>query len=155
MFWLLVIGIVFIGLVFILAEILFVPGGILGIVGGLLLFYAIYLPYGAGYGIEAHINVIAILVVLSLSLFLMVRSNTWNRIKLSKSIDSTVAKNVRDSINIGDIGICVSRLVPMGKARFGDIHAEVKSYSAFVDQGTEIEVVEIKNDKIIVKPLKN
>jgi membrane-bound ClpP family serine protease len=155
MFWLLVIGIVFIGLVFILAEILFVPGGILGIVGGLLLFYAIYLPYGAGYGIEAHINVIAILVVLSLSLFLMVRSNTWNRIKLSKSIDSTVAKNVSDSINIGDIGICVSRLVPMGKARFGDIHAEVKSYSTFVDQGTEIEVVEIKNDKIIVKPLKN
>jgi membrane-bound ClpP family serine protease len=155
MFWLLVIGIVFIGLVFILAEILFVPGGILGIVGGLLLFYAIYLPYGAGYGIEAHINVIAILVALSLSLFLMVRSNTWNRIKLSKSIDSTVAKNVSDSINIGDIGICVSRLVPMGKARFGDIHAEVKSYSTFVDQGTEIEVVEIKNDKIIVKPLKN
>lgn len=154
MFWLLVIGIVFIGIVFILAEILFVPGGILGIVGGLLLFYAIYLPYGAGFGIEAHINVIAILAVLSLSLYLMVRSNTWNRIKLSKSIDSTVKKNVSDSINIGDIGICVSRLVPMGKARFGDIHAEVKSYSTFVDQGTKIEVVEIKNDQIIVKPLK-
>jgi len=154
MFWLLVIGIVSIGIVFILAEILFVPGGILGIVGGLLLFYAIYLPYGEGFGIEAHINVIAILAVLSLSLYLMVRSNTWNKIKLSKSIDSTVKKNVSDSINLGDIGICVSRLVPMGKARFGDIHAEVKSYSTFVDQGTEIEVVEIKNDKIIVKPLK-
>jgi len=70
MFWLLVAGIVLIGLIFILAEILFVPGGVLGIVGGLLLLYAIYMPYGAGYGMEAHINVVAILFALSISLYI-------------------------------------------------------------------------------------
>jgi len=153
MFWLLVAGIVLIGLVFILAEILFVPGGILGIVGGFLLLYAIYMPYGAGYGMEAHINVVAILFALSISLYIMIRSNTWNKIKLSKSSDSRIKKNAADSIKVGDAGVCISRLSPMGKARFGDLHAEVKSYSEFVDQGTEIEVVEIKKDKIIVKPL--
>ncbi len=154
MFWMLVVGIVLIGLVFILAEILFVPGGVLGIVGGFLLIYAIYLPYGAGYGIEAHINVVVILLLLASSLYIMIRSNTWNKIKLSKSSDSKIEKNVRDSIKVGDIGICISRLSPMGKARFGNSHAEVKSYSAFVDQGSRIEVVEIVNDKIIVKSLK-
>jgi len=153
MFWLLVAGIVLIGLVFILAEILFVPGGILGIVGGLLLLYAIYMPYGAGYEMEAHINVVVILLALSVSLYIMIRSNTWNRIKLSKSSDSRIKKNAADSIKIGDAGVCVSRLSPMGKVRFGEMHAEVKSYSEFVDQGTEVEVIEIKKDKIIVKPL--
>ncbi len=153
MFWLLVIGIVVIGLVFILAEILFVPGGILGVVGGLLLVYAIYMPYSSGYQMEAHINVLGILFALSISLYIMIRSNTWSKIKLSKSSDSKVKKNAVESIAVGDKGICISRLSPMGKARFNDIHAEVKSYSTFIDQATEIEVVEIVNDKIIVKPL--
>jgi len=83
----------------------------------------------------------------------MIRSNTWNKIKLSKSSDSRIKKNVSDSIKVGEIGVCISRLSPMGKARFGDLHAEVKSYSKFIDQGTEVEVVEINKDKIIVKPL--
>jgi membrane-bound ClpP family serine protease len=131
-----------------------VPGGILGVIGGLLLIYAIYLPYSQGFVLAAHINVLLIVLSLAGSLFYAIRSNTWKKLSLSKSIDSKVREDYSTQVKVGDKGQAVSRLTPMGKARFDNLHLEVKSYTGFVDQGTEIEIVEIEQDRIIVKPLK-
>ena len=153
MFWLLIIGIVVIGVLFILAEVLFVPGGILGIVGALLLIYAIYLPYGEGFTIAAHINTAAIVLVLAASLFASVKSGTWNRMALKADISSKARDNFSTNIKVGDRGVSISRLTPIGKARFGNSYIEVKSYTGFVDQHTKIEVIDIEKDKVIVKPI--
>lgn len=154
MFWLLIGGIVFIGLLFVIAEVLFVPGGILGIVGGLMLVFAIYLPYYYHLGIGAHINTLVILAILTLGLFLSIKNKTWKRLELSTDVSSKVRKQMDELVKVGDKGISLSRLTPMGKARFGEQTLEVKSYSGFVDPQTEIEIIEISKDKIIVKPIK-
>ncbi len=153
MFWLLIVGIVVIGLIFIIAEVLVVPGGILGVVGGLLLVYAIYLPYSQGFTIGAHINLAAIILVLALSLFTSVKSGTWNKLALKANIDSKSREYFDTNVSVGDKGISISRLTPIGKARFADNNIEVKSFVGFVDQNTEIEIIDIEKDKVIVKPL--
>lgn len=154
MFWFLIAGIVFIGLLFVIAEVLFVPGGILGIAGGLMLVFAIYLPYYYDLGIGAHINTLVVLAIFALGLFLSIKNKTWKRLELSTNVSSKVRKQMDELVSVGDIGISISRLTPMGKARFGDQSLEVKSYSGFVDPQTEIEIIEIFKDKIIVKPIK-
>lgn len=155
MFWLLIAGIVFIGLLFVIAEVLFVPGGILGIVGGLMLVFAIYLPYYYDLGIGAHINTLVVLAILTLGLFLSIKNKTWKRLELSTDVSSKVRKQMDELVQVGDKGTSLSRLTPMGKARFGEQTLEVKSYSGFVDPQTEIEIIEISKDKIIVKPIKS
>lgn len=153
MFWLLIVGIVVIGLIFIIAEVLVVPGGILGVIGGLLLVYAIYLPYAEGFTIGGHINLAVIILVLALSLFGSIKSGTWSRLALKANIDSKAREYFDANVNVGDRGTSISRLTPIGKARFEDNIIEVKSFVGFVDQNTEIEIIDIEKDKVIVKPL--
>ncbi len=153
MFWFLIAGIVLIGMLFVIAEVLFVPGGILGIIGGMMLIFSIYLPYSYGMGMSAHINTIAILFVLTLGLFISVKSKTWRRLELSTDVSSKVRQQVDELVSVGDIGVSISRLTPMGKARFGEMTIEVKSYTGFIDPKTELEIIDIIKDKVIVKPI--
>ena len=153
MFWFLIIGIVAIALAFIIAEVLFVPGGILGILGGLLLIYAIYLPYNEGYTTEANINTFIIFSILTISLFTIIKQKAWRRVELKNSIDSSVKEDYRDVINIGDKGITISRLTPLGTIRIGNKTLEGKSDIGFLDPKTEIEIINIDRNEIIVKPL--
>jgi len=153
MFWILIIGLVVIALAFIIAEVLFVPGGILGILGGLLLIYAIYLPYSEGYTIEAHINTFLIFSILTIALFTIIKQKSWRRVELKNSIDSSVKEDYRETINIGDKGITISRLTPLGTIRIGSKTLEGKSDTGFLDPKTEIEIISTDRNEIIVKPL--
>ncbi len=152
MFWLLIAGIVLIGLVFIIAEVLFMPGGILGVVGGFLVIFAMYLPYYHHLGRAANISLVIILLVLVITLFTSIKTKTWRHLELSTDITSKVRRS--NTVKIGDEGQSVSRLAPMGKAKFNNKFVEVKSFSGFIDPHTDIEIVDIIKNKIIVKPLK-
>lgn len=151
MFWILVAGILLIGFLFILAEILFVPGGVLGVLGILILLYGIYLPYGEGETTGANITLAITLTLLSVSLFLAIRARTWRKVQLDKSIDSKVQKFNAEKFKPGDKGVSVSRLNPMGTVRFGDVYVEASAFDGFIDEGVEVEIMKISKDKIIVK----
>lgn len=154
MFWILVAGILLIGFLFILAEILFVPGGVLGAVGGIVLLYGIYLPYGEGEIIGGHITLALTLLILIVSLYMAIRSKTWKKVQLDTSIDSKVMNFEESEFKIGEQGIATSRLNPMGTVRFGDAYAEVSTFGGFTDEGTKVEIMKISQDKIIVKEIK-
>lgn len=153
MFWILVIGIILIGFLFILAEVLFVPGGLLGAIGGIVLLYGIYLPYSVGETTGGHITLAATLVLLTLSLFMAIRSQTWKKIQLDRVIDSNVKNNDIDKLSVGDQGIAISRLNPMGTARFDKHSVEVSSFDNFTDEGKKVEIIKIEKNKIIVKQI--
>ena len=153
MFWFLIFGIVALALVFVIAEVLFVPGGILGIFGGLLLIYAIYLPYNEGYTTGAHINAFIIFAVLTAALFTIIKQKSWRRVELKNSIDSSVKEDYRSTLNIGDRGITISRLTPLGTIRINNKTLEGKSDIGFIDPKTEIEIISIERNEILVKPL--
>lgn len=147
-----IITLILVGLVLIFAEILLIPGvGVAGILGLLSMggscFYAFY-EFGnvTGYIVTA-VNVV---LLVALSIWVL-RAKTWKRMSLETSIDS---KAVESSVlAVGDRGKTLTRLAPMGSARFGDFVVEVKAVEGMLDPNIEVEVVLIEDNRIYVKPL--
>jgi len=54
-------------------------------------------------------------------------------------------------VNVGDVGEVVSILRPTGKARFGDAIVDVVAEGDFLDKGTNIEIIEIFGNRVVVK----
>jgi membrane-bound ClpP family serine protease len=54
-------------------------------------------------------------------------------------------------ISIGEEGITITRLNPMGKVKIGDKVYEAHSIDGFVDPHEKIEVTQIEKNKLIIK----
>jgi membrane-bound ClpP family serine protease len=72
---------------------------------------------------------------------------------LNSKIDGKVEAVDEDKIKVGDIGKAIGRLAPMGKAKISGVVVEVQSTGSFIDHNTEIKVLKIHTNKIIVEPL--
>ena len=144
---------ILVGLVLILAEILLIPGvGVAGILGLLSMggscFYAFH-EMGTTTGII--ITVINALLIVGLTVWVL-RAKTWKRFTLDTNIDSKAFSLEGAKIAIGDRGRTITRLAPMGTARFGEDTYEVKALEGMVDPGTDVEIVLIEDNKIYVEP---
>ena len=144
---------ILVGLVLIFAEILLIPGvGVAGILGRLSMggscFYAFH-EMGTTTGII--ITVINALLIVGLTVWVL-RAKTWKRFTLDTNIDSKAFSLEGAKIAIGDRGRTITRLAPMGTARFGEDTYEVKALEGMVDPGTDVEIVLIEDNKIYVEP---
>ena len=152
MFWIIVFSIIIIGLLFVLAEILFVPGGVLGILGVLVLLYGIYYGFSSGGNAKGAV-VLGITFIITIgSIIYAVRTKTWKKVSLQTNMDQKYNINAGLAIEKGTEGRAITRLNPMGKARFEDNIAEVISAAGFIDQETKIYVHKTEGSKIYVKP---
>lgn len=148
----LIISLIIIGLLLLFAEILLIPGvGIAGILGLVSLggscFYA-FNQMGSTVGVI--VTAVNVALVVGLSIYVL-RAKTWKRLSLDTNIDS---KAVDDTgLAVGDRGVTVSRLAPMGSARFDTELVEVKALEGFVDPEVEVEIVLMEDGKIYVKPV--
>lgn len=138
------------GLLLLFAEILIIPGvGVAGILGLLSMAGSCVYAF-MEMGQTAGIIVTAVNVVLIVLLTIWVlRAKTWKRLALETNID---AKAVVPEVNVvpGEKGVSVTRLAPMGTARFGDLRLEVTAREGIIDPGVEIEVVEVDGIKVYV-----
>jgi membrane-bound ClpP family serine protease len=152
MHWLLIATFIILGLMVLALEILVIPGvGIAGVIGFILIAVGVWQAY-AGYGMLAgHLVLGSTLVLTVLTLVLSLRGKTWRRLALSTSIDSKVNVIDAEKIKPGDTGVTVSRLAPMGKALINGEFYEVSTDGDFVDPKTEILVLKIEYNKVIVK----
>ncbi len=57
-------------------------------------------------------------------------------------------------VNVGDIGQVVSILRPTGKASFGDAIVDVVAEAEFLDKGTQVEIIKIHGNRVVVKAVK-
>jgi membrane-bound ClpP family serine protease len=152
MTWTIIAVLIGVGFLFLLLEILVLPGtNIAGVVGFVLLAIGIWQAYAVYGGMAGTITLLVTLFLSAVALYFALKSNTWNRAALHKSSDSKVNLVDADKIKSGDRGKTVSRLAPMGKAEFNGEYYEVNALGQFIDPGTEIEVVKIENNKITVK----
>jgi membrane-bound serine protease (ClpP class) len=55
------------------------------------------------------------------------------------------------NVNVGDIGKVVSILRPTGKAKFGDAIVDVVAEAEFLDIETNVEIIEIHGNRVVVK----
>lgn len=149
--WVIIITIILIGIIGLVLEFLVIPGGIVGIVSGLIIAGGIGLSY-YHFGVTAgNITLIATVVAILGGIVLLLRSRTWKKLMLNTQIDSKVNEIDPAKIAVGQEGVSVSRLAPGGKALFNGEIVEVSSARDFIDENCPIVIVKIEGNKITVK----
>lgn len=140
------------GAVFLVAELVFLPGVSVGAVLSLVCYgSAIYLAFRS-YDPWAGVVVILAIALLSLvATVLSLRAKTWQRFSLRQEIRSSSMPRPEEELHAGDRGTTLSRLSPMGKVEIGGRVYEAKSLGAYVDPRTPVEVVGFENFSVIVK----
>lgn len=151
MSWPVIITIILIGIIGLVLEFLVIPGGVVGVISGLIIAGGIGLTY-YNYGPTAgNITLIATAITILVGIYFLLRSRTWKKLMLNTQIDSKVNEVNEAKIKVGSEGVTVSRLAPGGKANFDGEIAEVFSSHEFIDENQEIIVLKIEGNKITVK----
>jgi len=152
--WLAVILLILFGLGFIIAEIIFVPGttllGLFGLIFTIIGIIISYISFGAGVG--------TIVLIISVtfgvgSLIYALKSGVWEKFALKGSIDSKVNEGEKEDLQVGEEGLTISSLRPMGKGEFKEKIYEITTLGNYLTADTKIRIVSIKNNKIIVEPI--
>ncbi len=154
MTWTIIAVLIIVGFIFLLLEILVLPGtNVAGVIGFILLVVGVWQAYAVYGGKSGTITLIATVVVSAIILYYSLQAKTWRRVSLKSEINGKVNIVDKNKVKPGDKGKTVSRLAPMGKAYINGVYVEVSSEGEFIDQNTEIEIIKIDHKKIIVKPL--
>ncbi len=140
------------GICLLLIEFLIIPGvsvfgisGFICLIGGVL---AAYLSIGYKAG---HITLVSTVFASLLTILLTFRRKTWKKVGLSANIESKIVSFDHEKIKTGDSGKAITRLAPVGKVMVNDIVCEAKSISGYINENSEIEVVKVLQNQIIVK----
>ena len=143
---------VLLGVFFLVAELVFLPGLTFALVLSLLSYSAaIYLGFARLGFVGGVITIVIVVAVSLLATVLSLRAKTWQRLALKDKVEGQSMDTPSDNVNVGDKGVCVSRLSPMGKVNIAGKVYEAKSVDAYIDQRSEVEVVGFENFAVIVK----
>jgi len=152
--WLTVILLIFFGLGFIIAEIIFVPGttllGLFGLIFTIIGVIISYISFGAGIG--TIVMIVAGTIGVGVLVYSL-KAGVWEKFALKGSINSKVNEGEKEDLQVGEEGVTVSSLRPMGKGEFKERIYEVTTLGNFLTADTKIRIVSIKNNKIIVEPI--
>lgn len=152
--WIIIIGLLVIGLALIIVEIIFIPGttvvGVLGFIFAVAGIVICYKHFGSEVGFYTMMGMAVITLV---TVFYSFRSGVWTKFSLKTTIDSKVNEGLLSAINIGDEGTSVSTLRPVGKAAFGNRQFEVKTLGNYVESGVPVRIKSILSNQIIVEPI--
>jgi membrane-bound ClpP family serine protease len=153
MSWTLIIIFLIAGLLFMLLEILVVPGvTVFGILGFVAIGVSVWQAYASHGTPEGHYFLLSAILFTILLLALALKSKTWNRVMLGSEVNSRVNTIELDKVRAGDEGTTVSRLAPVGKAIINGEFYEVDSRGEYIEPQTKIVVISVDHSKIIVKP---
>jgi membrane-bound ClpP family serine protease len=147
-----VVGLLILGILLLLLEIIFVPGTTIVGVGGLIvLAIGIYLAYVSVSTMAGHISLASSVAVVFLALIVLLKGETWKRVALDNKLEGKGVESVEGLLKIGDKGKTISRLNPVGKAVFEERIVEVATSGDFVPENVEVEITKIEGNKIRVK----
>ncbi|MDR1525137.1 MAG: NfeD family protein [Tannerella sp.] len=139
----------------ILAEIFLLPGitiagigGALFAIGGIIYAYSVNTWTG-------NITLASSVLVFGGIFFRLLRRDSFSRVSLKADIASTVSSPKDENLHIGDEGITLSRLAPVGKARFNKVTVEAKSANEFIDENTPVVITGIEGFNVTVEIINN
>lgn len=146
---------ILLGLVLLLIEFVVIPGiTIAGIGGGVLLIASVYIAF-TDLGIVAGVITLAIVLIVSpLMVYYLFNSRTGKKLILESEIDGKIENFNPGNLKVGDTGKTIGRLAPMGKIKVNGELVEAQSTGTFIDHQTEIRIIKISSNQIIVEPIK-
>lgn len=150
-----IILLILLGLLLLLIEFAVIPGVTIAGIGGFILLgasvYIAFSEFGTGAG---FLTLTFVLIASPLVIYYLFKSKTGKKMILDSSIGGTVEPVNSTKIHVGDTGKSLGRLAPSGKVKVNGEVVEAQSTGAYVDHNTEIKVLKILQNKIIVEPVK-
>jgi membrane-bound ClpP family serine protease len=152
--WITVASLIGIGLILIIVEVIFIPGTtFVGIAGFIFLVIGVAFSFSY-FGREVGWMVFGSSAVLSGGLFyLAFRTNAWSRFALKSTIDSKVNEGELDTFVLGQEGVAISTLRPVGKAEINNKIVEVTTLGDYAESGTKVRIIKVSTNQIIVEPI--
>lgn len=142
----------FIGFALLAVEILAAPGAVIGIIGLAFCGAAVFVAFN-NFGPSVGWTVlVAFLLLVICGIWLAFKLNVFKRMSVNEQVDGRVNEIDEALFHKGSTGVAMGNIRPGGKAKFGDLVVEVFSYGEMINSGTEIEIINIENNKIYVKP---
>ncbi len=151
--WWLLLLLIGLSLAFIIAEIIFVPGTtVVGLVGAGVGIWAIVLGYQQLGTPGGHWLLGGYLALGTGTVVLALRSRAWLRFGLQNRLDSGTGFVGSPLPEVGQTGVAVSALRPMGTAEINGHRYEVTSPETFLASGTPLVVISATHRQITVRP---
>lgn len=150
--WLTVALLLLFGLVFLAVEVIFIPGTtVVGLLGFALLAAGVWYAYrdlGSGTG---HVLLASSVVVAGLLVYVGLRPKNLARVALN-DVNSGHVRDARlPDVQPGATGRTLSALRPAGTVLFAENRREVTTRGEFVAAGTEVRVLRIEQNRIVVE----
>jgi membrane-bound ClpP family serine protease len=145
------------GLILLAFEV-FVPGGVLGImgIGALLGGVALtFLERGPAAGTMAFgLALVLVLALVAVELLILPRTTVGQRLFLKARITGTSAAQNTDEAPslVGKAAVAATTLAPSGYVMIDGVRREAFSRAGFVEAGTPLKVVAVDNFRLIVTP---
>ncbi|WP_221032308.1 NfeD family protein [Actomonas aquatica] len=143
-----------VGMVLLSAEII-LPGGIIGVIGGLAMLAGCVLSFsefGVGGGaVAVLVAAVIVAIMLWLEFAVLPKTKTGRKLFLNEVISGTAGKE--RTINYQDcIGKTVTKLAPSGLVEIDGTKVEAFSRNGFLDEDTPIKVVATDSFRVVVIP---
>ncbi|MHB9055600.1 MAG: NfeD family protein [Paludibacteraceae bacterium] len=149
---LIVIILIVVAVIFLLLEIFLIPGfTVAGVTGLVLVAVSVWYAYSHIGPMAGHITLAGSFLFTGIAIWIFLKSKTLERMSLKTNVTGTVDEINENLIRVGDKGITVSRLAPMGKVKVNGIVVEAKTGSEFIDQKQEIVVLEVFKTNVLVE----
>jgi len=145
--------------IFLLALEVIVPGGVLGIVGGISLLGGVLVafdrfgPGGGAWALAAGLLVTAI--ALYLEFVLLPRSRLAKALSLTATVEGRSQPPVADASLTGRTGVAVTTLAPTGIVECEGQRYEAFSRSGLIAAGAPVEVTAVETFRILVIPARS
>jgi membrane-bound ClpP family serine protease len=150
-----IILLILLGLLLLLIEFAVIPGITIAGIGGFILLgisvFIAFSEYGTGIG---FLTLTFVLIASPLLIYYFFKSKSSKKMMLETFVDGKVESVDNSKITVGDSGKTIGRLAPSGKVKVNGEIVEAQSTGAYVDRNTEIKVLKILTNKIIVEPVK-
>lgn len=152
MIWIAIISLIIIGLALIVIELIFIPGTtIVGIIGLVCVIAGLIMSFN-NYGSSVGWLTTGGTAIFASGVFIYsFRSGAWRRFALKQSIDSKVNQATPINVQVGDEGIAISTLRPIGKGEINGQVLEVQSFGELVPAESKVRVAKIEKRKVFVE----
>ncbi len=149
-----VIALIVLAIVFILLELFLIPGfSIAGITGILLMAVAVWYSYSYIGNVAGNLTLAGSIVMTGFAVWAFIKSRALEKMSLKTNVTGTIDAIDEEVIKIGDTGVTISRLAPMGKVRINGEVMEAKTSDEFIDENEEVVVLEVYKTNVLVEKI--
>ncbi|SNR74044.1 MULTISPECIES: NfeD family protein [Hymenobacter] len=150
--WLTIALLLVFGLLFLAAEVIFIPGTtIVGLIGLALLIAGIWFGYRDLGSATGHLMLAGSAVAVGVLVYVGLRPKNLNKVALTSVNNGRVRDARQPDVELGATGRALSALRPAGTVLFATDRREVTTRGEFIAAGAQVRVLGIEHNRIVVE----